>query len=86
MGLLSDGTLLDFGMFLSTAVLIAVTIKSACLSRSLADVSSEKSSEPNAALSVGCCFYCLKHCLPVTGCLLLFLHSDWMICLLPILL
>ena len=49
MGLLSDRTLLDFGMALSTAVLIADTIKSAYLSRSLVDVSPEKSSEPSAA-------------------------------------
>ena len=35
MGLLSYHTLLNFGMALSTAVLIAVTIKSAYLSRSL---------------------------------------------------
>ena len=52
MGLLSDRTLLDFGMALSTAVLITDTIKSACLSRSLVDVSLEKSSEPRAASSV----------------------------------
>ena len=52
MGLLSDRTLLDFGMVLSTAVLIADTIKSAYLSRSLVDVSPEKSSEPSAASSV----------------------------------
>ena len=38
MGLLSDRTLLDFGMALSTAVLIADTIKSAYLSKSLVDV------------------------------------------------
>ena len=49
MGLLSDRSLLDFGMALSTAVLIAVTIKSAYLSRSLVDVSQEKSAEPKAA-------------------------------------
>ena len=35
MGLLSDRSLLDFGMALSTAVLIAVMIKSAYLPRSL---------------------------------------------------
>ena len=52
MGLLSDRTLLDFGMALSTAVLIADTIESAYLSKSLVDVSSEKSSEPSAAPSV----------------------------------
>ena len=52
MGLLSDRTLLDFGMALSTAVLIADTIKSAYLSRSLVDVSPEKPSEPSAASSV----------------------------------
>ena len=46
MGLLSDRTLLDFGMALPTAVLIADTIKSAYLSKSLVDVSPEKSSEP----------------------------------------
>ena len=46
MGLLSDRTLLDFGMVLSTAVLIAVTIKSAYLSRSLVDRCPEKSAEP----------------------------------------
>ena len=49
MGLLSDGMLLDFGMALSTVVLIADRIKSAYLSRSLVD---EKSLEPSAALSV----------------------------------
>ena len=42
-GLLSGRTLLDFGMALSTAVLIAVMIKSAYLSRSLADRCPEKS-------------------------------------------
>ena len=52
MGLFSDRTLLDFRMALSTAVLIADTIKSAYLSRSLVDVSPEKSSEPSAASSV----------------------------------
>ena len=45
MRLLSDRTLLDFGMTLSTAVLIADTIELAYLSRSLVDVSSEKSAE-----------------------------------------
>ena len=44
--------LLDFGVALSTAVLIADTIKSAYLSRSLLDVSSEKSPEPSTASSV----------------------------------
>ena len=39
-------------MALSTAVLIADTIKSAYLSKSLVDVSPEKSSEPSAASSV----------------------------------
>ena len=52
MGLLSDRTLLDFGMALSTAVLIADMIKSGYLSKSLVDVSPEKSSEPSAASSV----------------------------------
>ena len=52
MGLLSDRTLLDFGMALSTAVLTADTVKSTYLSRSLVDVSPEKSSEPSAASSV----------------------------------
>ena len=52
MGLLSDCTLLDFGMALSTAVLIAVTIKSAYLSRSLVDVRPVKSAESYAASSV----------------------------------
>ena len=51
-GLLSVRMLLDFRMALSTAVLIADTIKSAYLSRSLVDTSSEKSSEPSAAPSV----------------------------------
>ena len=50
--LLSDRTLLDFGMALSTAVLIAVTMKSAYFSRSLVDRSSKKSAEPSASLSV----------------------------------
>ena len=49
MGLLSDRTFLDFGMALSTAVQIVDTIKSAYLSRSLVDVSPEKSSKPSAA-------------------------------------
>ena len=52
MGLLSVRTFLDFGMALSTAVLIADTIKSAYLSKSPVDVSPEKSSEPSAASSV----------------------------------
>ena len=52
MGLLSDRTLLDFGMALSTAVLIADTIKSAYLSESLVDLSPEKSSVPSAASSI----------------------------------
>ena len=39
-------------MALSTAVLIANTIKSPYLSRSLVNVSSEKSAEPSAASSV----------------------------------
>ena len=51
MGLLSVRTLLDFEMALSTAVLIADTIKSSYLSRSLVDASPEKSSEPSAASS-----------------------------------
>ena len=51
-GLLADRTLLAFGMALSTAVLIAVTIKSAYLSRSLVDNSPEKSAEPSASSCV----------------------------------
>ena len=51
-GLLSDRTLLAFGIALSTAVLIAVTIKSAFLSKSLVDRSPEKSAEPSASSSV----------------------------------
>ena len=51
-GLLSDRTLLDFGIALSTAVLIAVTIKSVYLSRSQMDNSPEKSAEPSASSSV----------------------------------
>ena len=51
-GLLSGLTLLDFGMALSTAVLIEVTIKSAYLSKSLVDRSPEKSAEPSASSSV----------------------------------
>ena len=52
MGLFSDHSLLDFGMALSTAVLIAVTTKSAYLSWSLVEVSPEKSTEYEAAWSV----------------------------------
>ena len=52
MGLLSDRRLLDFGMAFSNAVLIADTIKSAYLSRSLVDKSPEKSWEHSAASSV----------------------------------
>ena len=52
MGLLSDRMFLDFGMALSTAVLIADTIKLAYLSKSPVDVSPEKFAEPSAALSV----------------------------------
>ena len=52
MGLLSVCMLLDFGMALLTAVLVADTIKSAYLSCSLVDVSPEKSSEPSAVSSV----------------------------------
>ena len=52
MGLLSDRTFLDFGMALLTAVLIAVTMKSVYLSRSLVDVSPVKSAERRAASSV----------------------------------
>ena len=52
-GLLSDRTLLAFGMdLLSTAVLIAVTIKSAYLSWSLVDRCPEKSTEPGTSSSV----------------------------------
>ena len=51
-GLLSDRTLLDFGMALSIAVLIAVTIKPAYLSTSLVDRCPEKSVEPSASSSV----------------------------------
>ena len=51
-GLLSNRTLLAFGIALSTAVLIAVTIRSAYLSRSLVDNSPEKSAEPSASSSV----------------------------------
>ena len=47
-GLLSDRTLLDFGIALSIVVLIAVTIKPAYLSRSLVDRCPEKSTEPSA--------------------------------------
>ena len=45
----SDG---HFGMALSTAVLIAVTIKSAYLSESLVDRCPEKSADPSASSSV----------------------------------
>ena len=51
-GLLSDRTLLAFGITLSTAVLILVTIKSAYLSGSLVDNSPEKSAELSASSSV----------------------------------
>ena len=44
--------LLDFGMALLTAVLIAVTIKSAYLSKSLVDRCPEKSADPSASSSV----------------------------------
>ena len=50
--LLSGRTLLDFGMALSTAVLIAVTIKSAYLSKSPVDRCPEKSADPSASSSV----------------------------------
>ena len=43
---------MDFGIALSTAVLIAVTMKSAYLSSSLVDVSPEKSADLKAASSV----------------------------------
>ena len=52
MGLLSECSFLDFGVALSTAVLIAVRIISAYLSRSLVDASPVKSAEPKAASSV----------------------------------
>ena len=51
-GLLSDRTLLAFGIALSTAVLIAVIIESAYLSRSLVDNGPEKSAEPSTSSSV----------------------------------
>ena len=51
-GLLSGRTLLDFGIALSTAVLSAVTIKSAYLSKSLVDRCPEKSADPSASSSV----------------------------------
>ena len=51
-GLLSGYTLLDFGMALLTAVLIAVTIKSAYLSKSLLDRCPEKFVDPSASSSV----------------------------------
>ena len=50
--MLSGRTLLASGMALLTAVLIAVTIKSAYLSRSLVDRCSEKSADPSASSSV----------------------------------
>ena len=52
MGLLSDRTLLDFEVALLTTVVIAVTIKSVYLFRSLVEVSPVKSTEPSAASSV----------------------------------
>ena len=52
MGLLSDRSFLDFRIALSTAVLIAVTMKSAYLSRPPVDVSPEKYAEHKATLSV----------------------------------
>ena len=51
-GLFSGRTLLDFGMALSTAVLIAVTIKSAYLSKSLVDRCPGKSADPSASSNV----------------------------------
>ena len=51
-GLLSGRTLLDVGMALSTAVCIAVMIRSAYLSRSLVDRCPEKSADPGASSSV----------------------------------
>ena len=51
-GLLSGRTLLGFGMALLTAVLIAVTIKSAYLSKSPVDRCPEKSADPSASSSV----------------------------------
>ena len=51
-GLISDRTLLGFEMALSTTVLIAVTIKSVYLSRSLVDRCPGKSAEPSASLRV----------------------------------
>ena len=51
-GLLSGCTLLDFGMALSTAVLIAFTIKSAYLPKSPMDRCPEKSADPRASSSV----------------------------------
>ena len=50
-GLLSGRTLLDFGIALSTAVCIAVTIKSTYLSRSLVDRCPEKSADLSASSS-----------------------------------
>ena len=52
MELLSDCSMLELGMALSTAVLIAVMIGSAHFSRSLVHVSPEKFAEPKAASSV----------------------------------
>ena len=51
-GLLSGRTLLAFGMALLTVVLIAVTIKSAYLSKSLVDRCPEKSADPSTSSSV----------------------------------
>ena len=51
-GLLSDHMLLAFDIALSTAVLTAVTIKSAYLSRSLVDKGAETSAEPSTSSSV----------------------------------
>ena len=51
-GLLSGRTLLDVGMALSTAVCIAVMIKSAYLSRSRVDRCPGKSADPRASSSV----------------------------------
>ena len=52
MGFLSECSVVDFGMALLTAVLIAATIKLAYLFRSLVDLRPERSSEPEAASSV----------------------------------
>ena len=51
-GLLSDRTLLAFRIALSTAVLIAITIRSTYLSRSLVDNSPEKSAEPRVLIRI----------------------------------